>query len=374
MARRRRVEICLGLVLTMAVLSLGATEPTRLMPETTPASANGPAQVCSPGECEITLALEISLLDRNPPILPVSAFFATQHASGRFITTTDTRNQIVVFDSIGVMSSNPTERETGSSEFTLITNIFPGPDGALFVYDRRNHSFTLLGPDLSLGPTTRAPFRPAFIRENGETIAAEQILTPALIGYPIHLVDAAGQVIRSFGTDTPGYRNDLRRFTDRIVAPGRNGTVWAAPPGRYVLERWDPESGDRLARIVVRSPWFEEFTSPISEAQRPYPILRALWEQDDFLWVLLRDADTDWKPPVPGARPFNLDEYNQTFDWVLDVIDPESGRVIATKRFDTVLWGRPSSPFLISRIPAKDGNRVRFDVWRPQLKPKEKVR
>ena len=72
------------------------------------------------------------------------------------------------------------------------------------------------------------------------------------------LVDRKGRVVRSFGTDEPQFRPDLRYILTRKVAPGQVGTVWAIAPARYILERWDPSTGELLQSTRIRSDWFRE--------------------------------------------------------------------------------------------------------------------
>jgi hypothetical protein len=368
MPHLRQTAMGLGLICMGAAYALTSAESdsfvlTMMAPDNF-ASPQGSAVYKS----EITLTLVVSLLDKEPRLLPDYSFFVIQHESNRFVAVTKNRDQLAVFDDRGHVERLLGKKGLGPGEFLRISHILPEPSGSLFAYDDQLRNLTPIGSDLGLGPSIPMLYTPALILEDGRLIVAEQIRTPELIGYPIHLVNREGRVLRSFGAETPQYRSDLRQFTDRIVSPGPNGSVWAAAPGRYAFERWDPVSGIRLAKVVVHSPWFREAPTISDRRNHPSPSIESFWEKDGFIWVLLRDADTKWKPPLGSnrERPFDLEDYNRTYDWLLEVIDPESGRVVASKRFPDFLWGRSPSPFLISR--RSTGGSVGFDVWKPKVK------
>jgi hypothetical protein len=97
-----------------------------------------------------------------------------------------------------------------------------------------------------------------------------------------------------------------------------------------------------------------------------------LWEDDTgMLWVLLRDADLEWRPPPGGntERPIDAEEYEQTYDWILEAIDPASGTIVASRRFRHILWARAGSKVLVS-ANSITANRTTYDVWQPRLTPK----
>ncbi len=270
------------------------------------------APKCSPGQCDVALTHVATLTDKTQlRILPDHSFFVIQDRSGRFFTIARKRDQIVVFDSAGRIESVVGSRGKGHGEFLRITSLLPGPGAALSAYDAQLRRLTVIGPDLEVKTVEPAPYRPDLILGDGSMIVAQHIPTPELIGYPIHHVGPLGRVLGSFGADTPEFRMDQRLITDRIIAPGRDGTVWAASPGRYALEHWDPVAGKKLGQVVVVSSWFKESPSlGNDERVRPMPIIEALWHNEGLLWVLLRDADANWRPPVLAnvERAFDLDE------------------------------------------------------------------
>jgi hypothetical protein len=198
---------------------------------------------------------------------------------------------------------------------------------------------------------------------------AEQISSRELIGFPIHLVGADGTVRKSFGIDTPQYRPDLQLVVNRMVARATQGGVWTISPGRYVIERWDPVEGQRLAQITVKPTWFRETKQfRTNELTPPNAVIEGIWEQDGVLWTVLRDADSKWRPPVAAntERPHDLAEYDRTYDWVLEAISPENGQVLASRRFDRLL-----SVYRPSGLIATSADRAAVNLWNVRLDRKE---
>jgi hypothetical protein len=209
--------------------------------------------------------------------------------------------------------------------------------------------------------------------KEGSYLVAEQVPKPDLVGQPIHVFDQNGRILRSFGSrERSAYRADQPRLATRLVASD-DVSLWAVAPGRYVLERWNPGTGELMTSTTVQSGWFKETASSRQDERvRPDPIIEALWVTEGLAWVLIRDADLDWKPPVKAnvERVISATEYEDTYDWVLEAVDTQSGRVIASRRFRSGLWARPPDGLIASRVD--DAGSMRVDLWRAGLQRKEK--
>jgi hypothetical protein len=233
---------------------------------------------------------------------------------------------------------------------------------------------TVFDNDLRPERALQIGYAPTLINDDGTFLIAGQVRTPDLVGYPLHFVDRVGRVVRSFGTDRPEFRPETRLFSDKAIAPATNGGIWAVSKGRYIIERWEPKSGKRLAQLMVRSEWFIEAGAlPEDRSVRPLPIIQAIWERDAVLWLLIRAADQRWRPPrdPDSERPWNRTEINATYDWLVEAVDPASGRVVASKRLDAVHWGRSPQPWLVSRGPTGTGAPNIAELSIPILKRKE---
>jgi hypothetical protein len=339
-----------------------------IAPDSTGRAAGRPPSQskCLPGQCRIELIPVVSLSERGQLTLSDASVSVAQDKAGRFMTLNRTRDTIVVFDRNGRFESTVGGRGRGSGQFERITHFVRMPDGAVAAYDGILRQLVAIGPSLELRSPLTLPYSPTFVRADGTFIAAQQVPDRDLVGHPIHLVGADGRVLRSFGADPPEYRQDLPLATTRLAAPAADGTVWTVAPGRYVIERWHSGTGKRLSSLAIRSPWFKESVrQPAGE--RPNPTIQSLWESDGYLWILLRDADANWKPAAASAgdRPYAADVNDRTYDWVLEAIDPTTGAVLSTRRFPSALWARSPDALLTTR-EAKAGVST-IHVWRSRL-------
>jgi hypothetical protein len=262
-------------------------------------------------------------------------------------------------------------RGEGPGEFRLPVSPLLGPGDSVHVYDLLNRRVTVFAPDLTFARDVLFPQWPTLVLDDGTYVVVRQLSAPGHAGYPIHTVDAAGSIQRSFGSDTAQHPSDMDPVTDRVVSINAEGKIWAAAPGRYLLEKWDPGTGTREQRVEVDSDWFEPSFHYGKEGERPISTLDALWEDDDGLvWVLLHTADEQWRPPAPSdllhERPTDPMEQRRKYDSIVEVIDPESGRVVASERFDMQFHVHPQGRILAS-VNLDDPELVAFDLWTARI-------
>lgn len=329
--------------------------------------AAGKAPVsCEPTTCEVHLERVARVTD--PVVvrsLPGYSIFVVGEGAGRFLTLTAQRNQIASFDETGRIRLYGTDKPGSRVFFSIIPA--SAADRRAYVFDALSASVLSLTVDGTLRQVGPFPYTPFFMLANGQFVVAQQIRSAKLAGYPVHVVDGQGNVVRSFGIDVPEFRTDMQRVTTRLAMPASDGTIWTIAPGRYVFEQWNPEDGTRRRRVPVRSPWFVESHSDSSDwTVRPTDVIEAAWEKEGVLWALIRVADNKWNSllgsPV-AERALDPEDYDKRFDSMLEAIDPESGRVLASRRFDRILWGRSSaSALLAGRI--EGGKTPGIDVWR----------
>lgn len=322
---------------------------------------------CAP--CQITLHRVGAFSDSaEPGVLPNTMVFAVLDSSGRLFTTSRKKDAVLVFGADGALLGRLGRVGDGPGEFRMVRRILIGPGDSIYISDwsLRVHVFA---PTLMFVRTQLVPHPPSLVLADGSFVVAEQIGTADKIGYPVHHIHADGRFGKSFGADTPQYRPDLKLITNRFVAIADSGNAWTIAPGRYTIERWNPSTGQRTFRIDVRSDWFTEVAKwPMDENVRPPAVVETLWEDEGVLWVLFRVADQNWSAPrnANEERAIDADEYNQTYDWIVEAVDPQSGLVLASRRFDSVLWGRSPSTVLVSEVDT-DILSSKFEVWRPTL-------
>jgi hypothetical protein len=166
----------------------------------------------------------------------------------------------------------------------------------------------------------------------------------------------------------------------RTVAPGRSPTrFWSTIASRYQLEELSID-GTLLRRITVpRSPWFEPWSIDAAPGLRPHTMLRGAWEDAaGRLWTLGVGPEPNWSPPPPrparnsSPRGANSNQRPDTAlmrqsATVIDVLDPRTGRVVATRRLQRRALHLVAPDRLYEYREDADGF-VAIDVWRLSLR------
>ncbi len=361
--QRTLVAAVLALVAASpAVLSVGAWSAGSVLGDSSQVSQS---LNCAKQPCQITLK-KLATLSPKGYSLQIPVPYVAQDNKGRFFAATSDRSKIAVFDASGRFLDTVGVTPTAARS-TMV--LLPTQTG-LLAWVSPEQTFAI--KDLVASQSSaRFPYRPSFVRSDGAVVVAQQIQEPSLLGYPLHIVSPDGRITKSFGADPPEYRADLRLFMERVAAPAADGAIWASALGRYVIEKWDPATGARLSRVQVHSSWFVESPRyPAGPKDRPHPIVEALWEREGLLWILIRDADANWKPSPEPERRLTPSTMNEIYDWVIEVVDPSSGAVLASMRSGSDISGRPPQTFVIwySTSPP-DG----LDLWTPVLTRKEKT-
>jgi hypothetical protein len=344
----------------VAVLSLMCGSP----------DLNAQSPSCSPDSCEIVLNRVVGLPDVAGLSLHGPLAYVIRDGRGRFFARAANRRQVVVYDASGKWLSTIDPPSTAPRSWIAL---FAGPGGTVVVWTWPDGDSFAIDDRLALVKRPPIPYQPNFIRDDGSAVVAMNIPTASLAGFPLHLVDKGGNIGGSFGSDTPEYRSDLRLLIERVAAPARDDSVWAMPRGRYSLERWNAQTGKLISRTAIHSNWFKESrTYPADEFTRPAPIVQSLWEKDGLIWVIVRDADQKWRAGGPGEAAWTVARMNATYDWVVEVIEPRSGDVVASRRFDGSVVANPPQDLLASYAQTQAGVANGLDVFVPQLRQKGK--
>lgn len=329
------------------------------------------AAACDPESCSIELQRVVEISDSaDPGLLGSTTLFSLyRDGSGRFVVPAVSGDMFVVFDSTGTLLATVGRRGSGPAEFQRVGNTVGGPGDTLYVYDMRLGRISAFSSDLDYSRTITLPFQPEYVLEDGSFVVSQQIPTRDQIGYPVHIFSQDGALRRSFGAEPPEYRRDLRLFMTRVVAPASDGNIWTAPPGRYRIEKWAPD-GTRIDSVAAQPSWFQDTPIHTDPHERPGTVIEGLWEDEGgLLWVLTRVADLDWPPknrvPENVEVPWTMEASNDRNDWILEAIDPSSGRLLAQRRFRDGLYHFSPTPLLVSDGPP--GDNVTFLVWKPIL-------
>lgn len=332
-------------------------------------------------DCEIILRPVGQMSDGfEPGALPDEMVYAVRDSSRRVFTISRKKDAVLVYGEDGTFLRRLGKAGAGPGEFRSIRRVLLGPGDSIYVSDWGLGRLTVYAPDLSLARVQSLAYPPSLILGDGRFVIADHVPAATGIAFPIHVAGADGVLRNSFGADMSESLADMGLITRRWAAAARNGDIWTVAPGRYTLERWDPGTGLRKAAIAIESSWFREVVNwPDDERTRPPAVIEALWEDDaGLIWFVFRDADLDWTAPAPALanveRAIGADEYERTYDWVIEVVDPTAGLVIASKRFRNTLWSRPPSTVVVSARGDALADGATYDVWQPVLRERERTR
>jgi hypothetical protein len=183
------------------------------------------------------------------------------------------------------------------------------------------------------------------------------------------LIDAEGKTVRTFtGNPRP---NQEQREQSVGVASAANGRIWSADMASYVLSRWDTTGKEEL-RLRASFPWFPVSELPINSRPLMSPSLSGIQEDSaGLLWVLSIVTDKDFETKFPGdswkkAR-FKAEAQRDLYDYIVDVIDPSTGKLVATRRVDEYLTIGLIGPQHVVSFDDDESGIRRANIWKLRL-------
>lgn len=216
------------------------------------------------------------------------------------------------------------------------------PGDSLFLYDQTYRRFGVYAPrnyGYIRGGMLAGRFPTAVTPVAGRIVVAASVVPGYGVGEPLHLHDAGGDWMRSFGSADARLNWDPSRRDLRLVAPDQQGGVWTVSQyGETVIERFSLD-GRRNLRIRYSADAEPRGGPPGPKAQR-YAMLQP---DGQTLWVVTLVPDPDWRrgshvPPTPdlvhGTDAVVIKSRPRLWDSLIDVIDVGSGRILARARLD----------------------------------------
>jgi len=188
------------------------------------------------------------------------------------------------------------------------------------------------------------------------------------VGYPLHLMNANGRVLTSFGATAPQPSPPGSHALIRAVAASDGGMVWTAQWNRYELSLWSVNGKVREIQRTV--PWFPPqiaYQGP-GRALRPTPSVSGIWDDGQGqIWVVLQVPDSKWRPPPPEMLPRGEIgppiDYDREYDTIIEIIDIRTGQLLASQRFDQSLRYLMPGGFVLHDREDDDAEPY-LDVWR----------
>lgn len=326
--------------------------------------------------CQVSLREVVTLGDsQGPGLIETTISQLHKDPRDRYYVTSTGVDAVVVFDSAGQSLGRLGREGSGPGEFRRITAFAVGKKDSLHVFDEQLSRLTVFSHDHELLAAHSLTFRPnlfdaALVGE--QVVLNAEVRTPEAAGYPLQLLGPAGELRRSFGSETGLYRSDLAYRSRRALSAAADGGVWAGYLNQYVIERWTL-SGVLEQIIERRVEWFEPYWQTDERADQPRrPFITGIVDDHEgLLWVLVAVPGLRWQEavePSPGNDPrfFTITDYNVYLNTVVEVIDLKRGRLVASGRVPRLLWGFVGDHMVYGFSEDTDGN-LTIPVWNIEI-------
>lgn len=229
--------------------------------------------------------------------------------------------------------------------------------------------------DRNLRPIGTQPVKSGFVDilrgSQGTWWVSGRYSSPRQIGFPLHVVGKDGSMIRSFGEAEP-IRVVERVASATWLASNRSDSFWALDEWHYELTKWSGV-GAPVRRIVRRPRWFDSaFVGRQSYRDGPPSAAHGIrQDRAGRLWVALSVAAPRWREAIEivkspdGPMTYNVKSIDDFMDSVIEVIDPETGKLLASAKRPELMYGLIDDRVMASVRKTGDSHFV--DLWRVTL-------
>ncbi len=377
----------LGTLVLLGVVGCGdpaEREAVRSGGPAAPAESLPPAQEPDCPPCRISLELATTLGDDEEGL--VGNFFAiARDGRGRYLTAfPEYGSSMAVFAADGTYLRSFGRSGQGPGEFRWIDKIRTTSD-RIHVFDTPAQRRTILTLDFDVEGTTPLPAQPVDVEVLGDSLIAVNSLIHAADqgSHAIHLLDRSGRVTQSVGPLDGRERGSFLTSDLRALAATDGQRFWSMHRTRYLLELWTV-TGEKLKEIELERPWLEPYEGVCcvrSPEEPPQPLIREIQlDSEGRLWVLATVAADDWweglvrQEEAVEGNEWQVADWDRFVDTMVEVIDPEDGRVLASERFDPWLQSFAAERTVASYVPAEGTRGPRVRVWTlsPAALPQER--
>jgi hypothetical protein len=255
----------------------------------------------------------------------------------------------------------------GPGEFLEIQGMAFGPGDSLHIGDRGNGRTSVFAPD-SFAFARAAPVNSVdagFDATTGGRFLGIGMTNRRGEGVRWYTLrhEAWNGVITPIGSSLPAERIGAH------TAASKSRRFWIADRMSYTITLW---AGDTLIRTLRRDvPWFPRDTVPRATLGGRAFIARMSVDETGHLWVLIRRPNPAWKdiqmdprrPMIPGRMPPLTD----VFEGVLEVLDAETGALIASRDVPADMMDFLGPGLLFQRTDADSTGALALQIWHARL-------
>lgn len=260
------------------------------------------------------------------------------------------RHEIRIFDQNGKHVGSLGKRGAGPGEFQMIWALQATEAEMIYAFDPLLQRLTIFSSDGTILRTSPFPIKMtsngALLLSTGLVVVNSLQFTPDGFGHPLHVVSLEGKILSSFGA-TEGrtvLAPDLTEIeTLRSICEAEEpGLIWSLPMKEYLIEKWDAKAGKRIVSHRLSREW----------QLGGGDLLAISCDDDGHILVIGRTSDSIRAPSTSTDN----NQAQQRYDTVVDVIDKESGRLVATLRHDDQPMGFIRGAELLTYREHRDGS------------------
>lgn len=272
-------------------------------------------------------------------------------------------------------------RGQGPGEYDEPALVMVDPTDSVWVIDRGLRRITIYDSTLRFARTfTIAEINVAsgLMLPDGTLLLTGVANTSTGIGHPFHSVSRDGRWIHSFGGQGIAVAPDRLVDQMRGLAMTTRHDLWISHTNRYVLEH-RAAGGELLTTLAIESEWFKPWrTNRFPIYGMPEPTLVGVsTDASGIVWAFIVVAAESYRPrpqPSEGSggvrreeRSFSFDEAFANYDTIVQAIDPQGKRVLASRRLRGPVFVTPGSPSTLARLQTAPSGEQHFEVFVPRL-------
>ncbi len=271
--------------------------------------------------------------------------------------------EIFVYQREGGMTRRHGRRGQGPGELSGSLALAVGPSDTLFVLDRDQARLSVLSSSGTFIRSFPAPnrVRTFALLNDGRLLFHRTPSGPTEALF--HLINSEGGDAQQFGEAS---REDPE-LDGYVIAAAEPDGFWTASIWTYelFLHRSPFSLETKLLRRVGWFPPGGKYVDGMPFSIPSAPVLKHLWDSGNGeLWVYSLVPDESWEPDIP------LDPRHEwarrSFDTIIEVIDLDTGEVVASGRYDEMLGAVCGSPLAYAIVESEDGD-TRIQVFRPTI-------
>lgn len=325
-------------------------------------------------ECRLEMSLEVKLRDRpdlgrqvvgNPQSVVRDSTGRVLHVHG------GDASGFHIFDADGAFVRTVGSRGQGPGQFSYIYALVFDDEGNLYVFDRER--VTMFSPEFEILETKQTPLRVrrGLFFQDGFVVASPSLSEDA-VGLPLHFLGKDLEIVRSFAPTERTEGPEWQVLQSRGISRSIDGLIWAHPTNSYLVEEWDPSTGNRHRAFERTVEWFEPWVDhrSLSLEAPPQPRLAGVWQDDDgLLWTVSAVAAEKWHEGLvvlPGFNDLWIEYPEQFWDSIIEVIDPSTGQLLLSERVPQAL-GRFTNDGLVIGRRYPEGEFYQVDLWKLEL-------